>query len=258
MLKNRASSDLSQRTSSVVSQRASAVMRQLRRMGHPSRAAGSQRYFRTAPGEYGAGDRFLGLNAAQIYQLAAQFRDLPLGEIERLMESHWHEARLLAVVLLAQRYARADAATQREIYALYMRRTDRVNNWDLVDASAPGVVGAHLLRRSRSSLRRLARSKNLWERRIAVVATQYLIRRGEFDDTLDLAELLMNDTEDLIHKAVGWMLREVGKRDERVLVTFLDRHAGAMPRTALRYSIERLSPDQRKRYLAVPRRPTRR
>jgi 3-methyladenine DNA glycosylase AlkD len=166
-------------------------------MGDSGRAAGSQRYFRTAPGEYDAGDRFLGLNAAQIYKLAAEFRDLPLDEIEKLMESHWHEARL-------------------------------------------------------------ARSRNLWERRIAVVATHYFIRHGEFDGTLDLAELLMDDTHDLIHKAVGWMLREVSKRDERTLLNFLDEHAGVMPRTALRYSIERLTVAQRKRYMAVPRRPRRR
>jgi 3-methyladenine DNA glycosylase AlkD len=211
-----------------------------------------------AKGEYGAGDRFLGLNVPQIRQLAAEFRDLPLSEIEMLLESRWHEARLLAVLLLANAYPKADGATKERIYRLYLRRTDRINNWDLVDVSAPQVVGAHLLRRSRTPLRRLARSRNLWERRIAVLATQHFIQHSEFDDTLRLAELLMNDQHDLIHKAVGWMLREVGKRDERTLLSFLDRHAGVMPRTTLRYAIERLSPTQRGRYMAVPRRSTRR
>jgi 3-methyladenine DNA glycosylase AlkD len=246
------------RASSVVSQHASAVVRRLRELADPRRAEVSQRFFRAGPGEYGEGDRFLGLTVPQIRKLASEFRDLPLADVETLLESSWHETRLLAVVLLADRYARTDTATQGEIYRLYMRRTDRINNWDLVDASAPAVVGGHLLRRSRATLRRLARSRNLWERRIAVVATQHFINRRDFDDTLRLAVLLIDDEHHLIHKAVGWMLREVGKRDERTLVNFLDRHAGALPRTALRYAIERLSPAQRKRYMAVPRRPTRR
>jgi 3-methyladenine DNA glycosylase AlkD len=233
--------------------RASSVVRQLQQQADPRRASVSQRFFRTAPGEYGAGDRFLGLTVPRLRQVALGYQDLALSEIEKLLESRWHEARLLAAVLLANRYAKSDSQTRERIYRLYIRRTDRINNWDLVDVSAPAVVGAHLLRRSRSPLRRLARSRNLWERRIAVVATQYFINRGEFEDTLRLAELLMDDEHDLIHKAVGWMLREVGKRDDAVLLSFLDRHAGAMPRTALRYSIERLSPIQRKRYLAVPR-----
>jgi 3-methyladenine DNA glycosylase AlkD len=237
---------------------ASFVVRQLQRNADPRRATSSQRFFRTAPGEYGAGDRFLGLTVPRLRELAREYRDLELSEIENLLESPWHEARLLAVVLLADRYPKADAPTQERIYRLYIRRTDRINNWDLVDASAPAVVGAHLLRRSRAPLRRLSRSRNLWERRISVVATQYFINRGEFDDTLRLAELLMDDEHDLIHKAVGWMLREVGKRDEAVLLSFLERHAGAMPRTALRYSVERLSPLRRKRYMAVPRISTRR
>lgn len=239
--------------SSVKRQNASSVMREMRRLADPRRASSSQRFFRTAPGEYGAGDRFLGLTVPRLRELARKYRDLQLSEIENLLESQWHEARLFAAVLLANRYPKADAPTRDRIYRLYIRRTDRINNWDLVDASAPAVVGAHLLRRSRAPLRRLARSRSLWERRIAVVATQYFISRGEFDDTLRLAELLMHDEHHLIHKAVGWMLREVGKRDEAVLLSFLDRHAGAMPRTALRYSIERLTPVQRKRYMAVPR-----
>jgi len=230
----------------------------MRRLADPARAAGSQRYFRTAPGEYGAGDRFMGLDAAQIRRLAREFARLSLPEVEALLESPWHEARLLAVVLLANAYARADARAQARIYRLYLRRTDRINNWDLVDASAPEVVGGHLLERSRAPLRKLARSQSVWERRIAVVATHHFIRRGDFDDTLRLARLLMDDEHDLIHKAVGWMLREVGKRDEHTLLGFLDRHASELPRTALRYSIERLTPGQRKRYMSAPRQSTKR
>ena len=233
-------------------------MREMRRLADPGTAAGSQRYFRTAPGQYGEGDRFLGLDASQIRALARKFAKLPLREIEALLESPWHEARLLAVVLLANAYPRADAKTQAQIYRLYLSRTDRINNWDLVDASAPEVVGGHLLERPRAPLYKLARSKSLWERRIAVVATHVFIRRGEFDDTLRLAELLMDDKHDLIHKAVGWMLREVGKKDERVLTGFLNQHAASLPRTALRYSIERLMPAQRKRYMAIPRQSTKR
>lgn len=235
---------------------ANLAVRRLNELADPVRASHSLRFFRTAPGDYGAGDRFLGLTVPRIRELASEFAGLPLPEIEALLESEWHEARLLAVILLSNEYRRADAKSRGRIYRLYLRRTDRINNWDLVDSSAPGIVGAHLLGRSRAPLRKLARSRSLWERRIAVVATQHLIRHDEFEDTLKLAELLIDDEHDLIHKAVGWMLREVGKRDERTLTDFLDRRAMALPRTALRYAIERLSPAKRRRYMAAPRLPT--
>ena len=152
-------------------------------------------------------------------------------------------------------YRRGAPVEQAAIYRLYLQRTDRINNWDLVDVSAPDIVGGHLLTRRRGLLRRLARSTHLWERRIAIVATYRFIRERQFDDTLEIAERLLGDRHDLIHKAVGWMLREVGKRDERVLRHFLDRHAPAMPRTSLRYAIERLPAADRRRYLATPRSP---
>jgi 3-methyladenine DNA glycosylase AlkD len=246
---------MSQRVSSVERQRASFVMRRMQTLKDPRRAASSQRFFRTSPGEYGHGDRFLGLDVGQIRALAREFADLRLDEVETLLESPWHEARLLAVIILANAYRASDARTGAQIYQLYLRRSDRINNWDLVDSSAPGIVGAHLVGRSRAPLRRLARSKSVWERRIAVVATQHLIRLGEFDDTLRLADQLANDEHDLIHKAVGWMLREVGNRDERTLTTFLDKRAGTLPRTTLRYAIERLAPAQRKKYMTMPRIP---
>jgi len=235
-----------------------AVRKRLRALADPARATFLLGFFRTGPGEYGEGDRFLGINVPQIRTLAREFASLPLDDIERLLESSLHEARLLALVLMAGRYARSDAKMQEQLYRLYLRRTDRINNWDLVDTSAPQVVGAHLWKRSRAPLRRLARSKSLWERRIAMVATQYFITRGDFDDAIAIAETLLSDREDLIHKATGWMLREVGKRDEATLLRFLDRHAAAMPRTALRYSIERLSPAKKKQYMSVPRKPLRR
>ena len=238
--------------------RASVALKQLRALGSPARARALLGYFKTGPGQYGAGDRFLGINVPQVRGLAREFATLPLDDIERLLDSSWHEARLLALVLMASRYAKSDTRTQEQIYRRYLRRTDRINNWDLVDTSAPQVVGAHLWRRSRAPLRRLAKSKSLWERRIAMVATQYFITRRDFDDAVAIAEMLLSDREDLIHKATGWMLREIGKRDEATLLRFLDRHAAAMPRTALRYSIERLSPARKKQYMSVPRKSVRR
>jgi 3-methyladenine DNA glycosylase AlkD len=207
------------------------------------------RFFKTGAGEYGEGDQFLGLTMPQIRGIVRDCGDLTLADVESLLESPWHEARSAAVALLAHRYPRADAKAQAAIYALYLRRADRINNWDLVDISAPAVVGGHLLTRSRAPLHRLAKSRDLWERRIAIVATQELIRNSEFKDTVRIAVTLINDPQDLIHKAVGWMLREVGKRDEATLRRFLDKNAARLPRTALRYSIERLSPRVRKHYM---------
>ncbi len=231
------------------------VRKRLQALADPARATFLIGFFRTGPGEYGEGDRFLGINVPQIRQLVREFATLSLDDVERLLESTWHEARLLGLLLMANRYAKSDAAAQEGIYRLYLRRTDRINNWDLVDTSAPQVVGAHLWKRSRAPLRRLARSRSLWERRIAMVATQYFITRHDFDDAIAIAETLLSDGEDLIHKATGWMLREVGKRDEAALLRFLDRHAHHMPRTALRYSIERLSPGRKKHYMSIPRKP---
>lgn len=237
---------------------ASGALRAMRGMQDPTRAAALLRFFKTGPGQYGEGDRFLGLTLPQVRQLLKDYHDLPLVEIEKLLESHWHEARSLALALLAERYSESTPPEQAAIYRLYLRRTDRINNWDLVDISAPAIVGGHLLERSRAPLRRLARSTSVWERRIAVVATAAFIKRDQFDDTLVLARLLSGDRHDLIHKATGWMLREVGKRDEHVLRRFLDRYGADLPRTALRYSLERLAPALRKRYMAMPSRRARR
>lgn len=227
-----------------------AVRRRLQEAGNPDDAVFLQRFFKTGPGQYGEGDQFLGIRVPMTRTLAREFADLPLSDIEKLLHDKWHEARVLALVLLTNQYARADAPERSKVYRIYLANTARINNWDLVDLSAPGIVGAHLETRSRAPLDTLAKSRSVWERRIAIVATYYFIRRDEFDDTLRIATTLLGDSHDLIHKAVGWMLREVGKRDERVLERFLDEHALAMPRTALRYSIERMSPAKRKRYMA--------
>jgi len=228
-----------------------AIRKRLRQLADPSDAAFLQRFFKTGPGQYGEGDKFLGTRVPAVRRVAREVRGLPLDEIEQLLDEQWHEVRLLAVILLGDAYKRGSPAERGAIFRLYLRKARRINNWDLVDLSAPNVVGAHLVARSRERLDRLARSRILWERRIAIIATQAFIRRGEFDDTLRIARLLMHDRHDLIHKAVGWMLREVGNRDRAVLESFLDEHAHEMPRTMLRYAIEKLPPRDRKRFMAA-------
>lgn len=227
-----------------------AVRRRLREAGDRDDAVFLQRFFKTGPGQYGEGDHFLGVRLPMTRTLAREFADLPIADVEKLLRDKWHEARVLALILLVDRYKRGDDTEREKIFRVYLANTDRINNWDLVDVSAPRIVGAHLEKRPRGLLDKLAKSKSLWERRIAILATAWFIRLDEFDDTLRVATALLGDSHDLIHKAVGWMLREVGKRDERVLEGFLDEHAHEMPRTALRYSIERISPAKRKRYMA--------
>ncbi len=213
-------------------------------------ARGFQRFFKTGPGEYGEGDRFHGIKVPPLRLAARQFHDLPHDEVKKLLDSPMHEERLLALLIWVGQFRRGKPADQKRIYQSYLAATRRINNWDLVDSSAEHIVGAYLFERSRAPLARLARSKSLWERRIAIIATFHFIRRGEFSSTIELAERLLADQHDLIHKAVGWMLREVGKRDEAVLRRFLDEHRHHMPRTALRYAIERFAPSTRAAYLA--------
>jgi len=176
---------------------------------------------------------------------------MPLDEAATSLHSPFHEERLFALCVLLDAYARGDEKTKREIHRTYLDHREYVNNWDLVDGSAPQLVGAHLESRSRALLQKMSRSKRLWDRRIAVLATLHFIKQDDFDDTLALAEALLDDPEDLMHKAVGWMLRETGKRDAAVLRGFLDRHQTRMPRTMLRYAIERLPERERKRRLAA-------
>ena len=239
--------------------KAADVRKELQSMADPDKAAILQRFFKTGPGEYGEGDVFIGVMVPQSRQVAKKFSQLPLGEVRTLLYSRIHEERLVALLILAWRYGTASSREKEDIVKFYLDHIKQVNNWDLVDLSAPNILGAHLVdrdNRQRRLLYRLTKSENVWERRIAILATYHFIRNGYFSDTLKIAEMLLQDRHDLMHKAAGWMLREVGKRDERTLTGFLDRYAGALPRTALRYSIERLSPAQKKRYMSVPRQST--
>lgn len=219
------------------------IRRNIRSSGSAARAEVSQRYFKTGEGEYGEGDRFLGLDAATMHALSKQYRETPLKDVEQLLHSQWHEERLVALLILVRQFEKGDRDA---ILALYLANTDRINNWDLVDCSAPHIVGAH---GSVQLLRKLARSKSVWERRIAIIATQHLIRENKFDAALEIAGMLLQDPHDLIHKATGWMLREIGKRDAAVEKRFLDTHAAVMPRTMLRYAIERFPERERRHYL---------
>ena len=222
----------------------------LLKLGDPARAEGSARFFKTGRGESGEGLRFLGLDAATSRALAKEFRGLPLAEVENALQSEWHDERGVGLLILTLQFPKADAPEKKKIYNLYLANTARINSWALVDCSAPHVVGAYLFERSRKPLVKLAKSKSLWERRIAMVATQHFIRKNDFADTLRIATLLLQDRDDLIHKAVGWMLREVGDRHEPLLEKFLREHYETMPRTMLRYAIEKFAEKKRKAYLA--------
>ncbi|HVL86390.1 MAG TPA: DNA alkylation repair protein [Candidatus Thermoplasmatota archaeon] len=226
-----------------------AAQRELRALASPARARVNAGYFKTGKGAYAEGQKFLGVRNPQMRALAREHRDLPLGEVGRMLASEWYEDRALALLVLGEQVRRADETGRRRIAAFYLRNLDRVDNWALVDLSAPYVLGPYLERRSRAILDRLAGSRNLWRRRVAMVTTQHFIRRGETGDALRIARLLLDDEHDLIHKAVGWMLREVGERTPGDLGAFLDRHAASMPRTMLRYAIEKLPAATRRRYL---------
>jgi 3-methyladenine DNA glycosylase AlkD len=225
------------------------VRAELRARADADRAAGVARFFKTGPGEYGEGDRFLGLTVPQLRRLARAHRALPLGDVLALLDSEWHEERLLALLLLVDAHDRADEAGRRRILDAYLAHTARVNNWDLVDASAAGIVGPHVAPDELTLLDRLTASPSLWERRIAMVATYHHIRRDEMRPALHVAERLLDDRHDLIHKAVGWMLREVWKRDPAAAEAFLRAHHARVPRTALRYAIERFDEPRRRRWL---------
>ena len=223
----------------------------LRAAARPGDAEFLQRFFKTGRGEYGEGDVFIGVRVPVIRKLAAQGDALDSAQVLSLLQSQYHEERLLALVMLVRRFERGAAEERQQLFHLYLREVRWINNWDLVDVSAPNIVGAWLLDKPRDPLPALARSSGLWERRIAVVATFAFIRKQQYEDTLQLCEYLLGDRHDLIHKACGWMLREVGKRDLSPLTGFLDRHAARMPRTMLRYAIERLPTAQKQTYLGA-------
>ncbi len=219
-------------------------------LAHPETAEHSQRFFKTAEGEYGFGDKFLGIRVPVIRKTVKKFKTVPLDVIVSLLKSEYHEIRLCALLMLVARFSKSNDDEQGEIYQIYLNHSQYVNNWDLVDSSSHHIVGAYLDTRDRSILYELSKSTSLWERRIAIISTYYFInKKNQFDDTLQISEQLLNDKEDLIHKAVGWMLREVGKRDQATEIDFLKIHYQKMPRTMLRYAIEKFSPSERKKYL---------
>lgn len=225
------------------------IRARLRELADPGDAKTLQWFFKTGPGEYGEGDVFAGIRVPKLRKMAKGFGMAGEQVLCGLLASKIHEERLLALLILVRQFEKGVEADRRRIYRLYLENTGRINNWDLVDLSAPNILGGYLKERSRRPLYRLVRSKSLWERRMAMLATFTFIRAGEFEDALAIADLLMRDEEDLIHKAVGWMLREVGKRDEAVLEGFLKPRCGVMPRTMLRYAIERFPEAKRQGYL---------
>jgi 3-methyladenine DNA glycosylase AlkD len=218
----------------------------IRRIADPRRADVLRRYFKTGPGEYGEGDVFAGVTVPQVRAIARACRAMPLADVRRLGTSKIHEDRLLSLLILVDRFKREPEP----VYRTYQALVPHINNWDLVDLSAPAILGGWLDGRSLAPLRAWAASKNLWVRRMSILATQHFIRLGRFAPTLDVARRLLSDPHDLIHKATGWMLREVGKRDKAVLVDFLRRHLRRMPRTSLRYAIERFPARERRAWLS--------
>lgn len=225
------------------------ITKRLREMGSPEQAAISQRFFKTGPGEYGQGDIFFGIKVPVLRKLATKYLDLPLKDVKKTLRSKYHEQRLLALFIMVDQFSRGDQKKKKSIYGLYLKNTGYINNWDLVDASAHRIVGPFLMDRSRAPLYELAQSETLWERRIAMMSTFHYIKNDDFTDALKIAAMLLGDTEDLIHKAVGWMLREIGKRRLPSEEIFLKKYYQQMPRTMLRYAIEKFPEPTRKRYL---------
>lgn len=226
------------------------ITKEMRHLSDPGKAKILAGFFKTGKGEYGEGDKFLGITVPKQRAVAKKYwREITLNELQKLILSEYHEYRLLGFIMLTLKYPRADKNEQKKIYSFYLKNAKRANNWDLVDLSAPNIVGAQLLNGDKKILYQLARSKNLWERRISILATFAFIRAGRFKDSLKIAGMLISDKHDLIHKAAGWMLREIGKKDTGVLKTFLAAHYTKMPRTMLRYAIEKFPESARKHYL---------
>jgi 3-methyladenine DNA glycosylase AlkD len=230
--------------------RVSGLTRELNSLASPEIARRSQRFFKTGKGEYGEGDKFLGIRVPALRKVAKKYRHLNLQEVTKLLKSPFHEIRLLSLFILVAHYEKASEHEKREIVNLYLDNTKFINNWDLVDSSAHKILGDYLLSKDKLLLYRLASSTDIWERRIAIIATAKFISKDFFNDTIRLSECLLNDEEDLIHKAVGWMLREVGKRNLEAELDFLDSHAREMPRTMLRYAIEKFPKSLKQDYMA--------
>lgn len=226
------------------------ILKELLLFKSPQKEEVLVRFFKTGKGEYGEGDVFLGLSVPTTRKIALKYRNLTINEIQKLLDNKYHECRLVALMILVHQYKHGNENKKKEVFNFYFKNTKSINNWDLVDLSVYHIVGDYLLKKNRKILYKLAKSKNIWERRIAIVSTFAFIKNGEFLDTFKIAELLFNDTEDLIHKACGWMLREVGKRVSEIeLIKFLEKNSHKMPRTTLRYSIERLPESKRQYFL---------
>jgi len=225
------------------------IKKRLRVLADKDTARQLQRFFKTGPGEYAEGDIFLGIRVPVLRRLAKEYPHLPLKGTKALLQSPIHEERLVALFILIWQYKKGNPEAQKRIFALYLRHTRFINNWDLVDCSAEHIVGAYLVGKNKQPIYRMAGSPSLWERRIAIMATFHYIKQHGYAETLKVAEMLLADREDLIHKAVGWMLREVGKRDLQAEETFLRKHCHHMPRTMLRYAIERFPEPRRLQYL---------
>jgi len=221
------------------------VLARIHALADPERAVAVARFFKTGPGKYGEGDQFLGLTMPQQRLLAREFQQLPQEEVLQLLQSPWHECRSVALVIWTLQFAKAGPDGRTVIYEQYLANRHFVNNWDLVDITCPNIVGGYLLDNDRDPLYELAAENHLWSQRMSIVSTLAFIRKGQFQDTFAVAELLLSHRHDLIHKATGWMLREVGKRNEEALEEFLTDHRGQLPRTTLRYAIERLPPARR-------------
>jgi len=225
------------------------IQKELRRSANKKIATHSQRFFKTGKGEYGEGDIFLGIRVPVLRKMARKHRGIAIDEVSQLLTSQFHEERLLALFMLVDIFKRGSEKDRKMIYTLYLDNTKFINNWDLVDSSAGYIVGAYLLKLDKKPLYNLAQSSSLWERRISIISTGHFITYNKFTDTLKIAQMLLHDEEDLIHKAVGWMLREIGKRDSETEERFLKKHYKSMPRTMLRYAIEKFPEEKRKSYL---------
>ena len=230
-------------------QRAEDIQHELEQYIDPVKREYLPRFFKTGKGQYGEGDKFLGVVVPNTRIVAKRHKDAPFEAIAALLQSEWHECRLCALLMLVERFKKSDEKGKKVIYDFYLTQTARINNWDLVDLSAPGIVGEYLKDKPRQDLYRLAGSPLLWDQRIAVVSTYTLIRNHDFIDILSLSERLLHHKHDLMHKAVGWMLREMGKRDKDLLVQFLEKHCTVMPRTMLRYAIEKFPEEERREFM---------
>lgn len=230
---------------------AAIIEAELKKHGSKIKAKNNEWFFKTGKGQYGYGDKFIGTSMPELRIIAKKYIDTELSEIQNLLNSEFHECRMAGLIILTYQFEKADEQKQKNIYNFYIKNTKRINNWDLVDCSAPRIVGQYLIDKDRKILYKLARSKNLWERRIAVIATATFININDFKDIKALTHILINDDQDLMHKALGWMLREIGKKSINELTNFLESYARYLPRTTLRYAIEKYPEQTRKKYLAI-------